>query len=203
MQERRNQEAWPLLLGSGSPRRREILGFFRIPFQVVSSDFPEETIPWGGDPADYVLQLACAKANHLATAWPHHTLLCADTAVFVDGEVLNKPSSPAEAHAMLRRLSGREHQVWTGVCLRQGPKEHKAAQKTRVWVRDLSDREISLYQSGLHTLDKAGGYAVQGAGGIIIERIDGCFYNVMGLPLRATETLLTQAGIDLWQYLGS
>ena len=191
------------VLGSGSPRRREILEFFHVPFEVAFGSFHEESIPWTGDPRGYVTQLACAKAEHLASHGQRMTLLCADTAVFLEGEVLNKPSSPEEAHAMLRRLAGREHRVWTGVCVRRGDQQWSGAQESIVWMRPLSEQQIELYQNGLHTLDKAGGYAIQGAGSIIVDRLEGCFYNVMGLPLRTTEELLRHGGIDLWQGLSS
>jgi septum formation protein len=193
----------PLILGSGSPRRAEILSFFRLPFEVIPSAFDEESIPFEQDPPAYVEALARAKAFSLMTQHRDRTILCADTAVFIDDVVLNKPKSPEEAEAMLTLLSGRWHTVVTGVAVRRGTMEFSGTQSTRLLFKPLSQQQIRLYQQGLHLMDKAGGYAIQGAGSLVVEKIEGCFYNVMGLPLTLTTRLLQDLGIDLWHHLGS
>lgn len=193
----------PLLLGSGSPRRAEILSFFHLPFEVIPSLFDEESIPYQQDPALYVQELARAKAFDLMVRHRERSILCADTAVFIDDQVLNKPQTSAEAEAMLKLLSGRWHTVVTGVAIRRGTMESYGTQSTRLLFKSLSSEQIHLYQKGLHTLDKAGGYAIQGAGSLVVEKIEGCFYNVMGLPLTLTCQLLQDLGIDLWHHLGS
>jgi septum formation protein len=191
-----------IILGSGSPRRAEILSFFHLPFEVIPSHFDEESIAYEGDPAGYVQQLARSKAYDLMTHHRDRTILCADTAVFIDDVVLNKPKDRAEAEAMLTQLSGRWHTVVTGVAVRRGTTEFFGSQQTRLLFKPLSLEQIRLYQHGLHTLDKAGGYAIQGAGSMVVERIDGCFYNTMGLPLTLTTELLQHVGIDLWHHIG-
>lgn len=193
----------PLILGSGSPRRAEILSFFHLPFEVIPSLFVEEELPYQQDPALYVQELARGKAADLMTRHRGRSVLCADTAVFIDDQVLNKPRDRAEAEAMLSRLAGRWHTVVTGVAVRRDTMEAYGTQATRLLFKPLSLEQIRLYQRGLHTLDKAGGYAIQGAGSMVVDKIEGCFYNVMGLPLTLTTGLLQRIGIDLWDHLGS
>lgn len=190
-----------LILGSQSPRRREILSFFRLSFRCVSPDIDEEAVPFTGNPVAYAIDIARRKALHLRALHPHATILTADTIVTRDGQVFLKPGSKDEAHAMLRALSGQEHSVFTAVTVATPHTLLAEAEETRVHFCELTDTEIVTYAAAFHTLDKAGGYAIQQAGGLIVKRIEGCYYNVMGLPLQTTRRLLKQAaGIDLWQF---
>lgn len=190
-----------LILGSQSPRRREILSFFKLPFRCVSPDIDEEAAPFTGDPVAYATEIAQRKALHLRAAHPHATILTADTIVTRGGKVFLKPGTVAEAHAMLRALAGCEHSVFTAVAVATPHNLLVEAEETRVHFCELTDAEIATYAAAFHTLDKAGGYAIQQAGGLIVKRIEGCYYNVMGLPLQTTRRLLKKAaGIDLWQF---
>ncbi len=193
-----------LILGSQSPRRREILSFFGLPFRVIRPDVDEESVPFSGDPAAYAIEVARRKALHLKAQYPSSTILTADTVVHRQGQLFMKPGTAEEAHAMLRALAGVEHQVFTGVVV-AGPSGLKGeAEETRVHFCELTDGEIAKYAAAFHPFDKAGGYAIQQAGALIVKRIEGCYYNVMGLPLQTTRRLLKQvAGLDLWDFFRS
>jgi septum formation protein len=191
----------PLILGSLSPRRREILNFFSLPFIQVASHFDEASISFLGDPARYALTLAEKKSEVLAQQFPESIILSADTIVYAKDKIYNKPVDKAHAHAMLNELSGSQHSVFTAVAVRQMDSMVSDCEETKVYFRSLSDEQIALYHNHCQFLDKAGGYAIQNAGSMIVEKIDGCYYNVMGLPLGLTRALLLNFGIDLWDYL--
>ncbi|MBS0620446.1 MAG: septum formation protein Maf [Verrucomicrobia bacterium] len=190
-----------LILGSGSPRRKEILSFFSVPFVQIHSDFDEETISFEGDAPAYAKKLAKEKGAVLARQFPKAIILTADTVVHFQGKIYNKPKSDEEAFSMLRSLSGNWHEVATGVAVHLGEECHTLAETTKILFNELTDEQIHLYQKACHCLDKAGGYAIQRGGSIIVSKIDGCYYNVMGLPIHAMRVLLLKMGIDLWQYL--
>ena len=171
-----------LVLASQSPRRSEILRQSGIPFTVRTVSVDESPRP-GERPAEYVQRLAEAKALAIDAA-ADEIVLGADTTVVIDGEILGKPTDPDDARRMLKSLSARKHDVLTGICLRSGtepPIRDYAA--TAVWFAALSDREIEEYAAGGEPMDKAGAYAIQGLASKFVERIEGCYFNVMGLPV--------------------
>lgn len=190
-----------LILGSQSPRRAEIMGYFSLPFEQISSDFAEESIEFTGDPKSYVMKLSSSKAQTLAVKYKERPILTADTVVYKEGKIYNKPLNEAEAINMLNELSGQWHSVFTGVTLQLGEKHFSKVGETRVLFNALSHEEIEKYHKGLHLYDKAGSYQLQGAGGIIVKEVNGCYYNVVGLPINIVRELLKEIGIDLWNYI--
>jgi len=177
-----------LILASQSPRRRQLLAGAGFEFLVRPADVDESWRP-GEDPVTHVKRLARDKARAVA-AGPDDVVLGADTVVVVDGEILGKPADAADAARMLRRLSGRAHQVYTGVCLKRGALELLDCEVTLVRFAALSEREIAEYVASDEPLDKAGAYAVQGLASKFIERIEGCYFNVVGLPVARVYRLL-------------
>jgi septum formation protein len=170
-----------LVLASQSPRRSEILRQAGIPFTVRVAAV-DETPLVGEKPKDYVVRLAELKALAVP-AGPDEIVLGADTTVVVDGEMLGKPADAADARRMLARLSGRQHQVITGVCLKRGAEMVRDCAVTTVWFAPMSAREIEEYVSSGEPMDKAGAYAIQGLASKFVQRIDGCYFNVVGLPV--------------------
>lgn len=192
-----------LILGSQSPRRKEILSFFSLPFRQVTPDFDEDSVPFHGDPVSYVCAVSRGKALSLSQQHSNELLLTADTTVYRDGKLYAKPSNEEDALRMLRELAGHWHGVFTALTLRRGEEEYTAAEETRMLFHHASDAQLKSYLKSVHSADKCGGYAIQGAGGVIVQRIEGCYYNVMGLPLNTLAKLLHHVGIDLWSHLGS
>ena len=190
-----------IILGSQSPRRREILSYFTIPFIQASPPFEEEAVPFQGDPEAYVCTLSNGKAESLADRFSDKVILTADTIVFQAGKVYNKPKSDEEAFQAISELVGRWHTVYTGVTVRQGSQTFCQAEATHVLFNALTPAQIRHYIANTEWADKAGGYAIQMAGGLIVRKIDGCYYNVMGLPINTVESLLKNFGIELWDYL--
>ena len=182
-----------LVLASVSPRRRELLGLLGQPFEVIASRFDESLLSAAGlSPADYVTRLAQGKAAEVAArlAGPEALIIGADTTVVLDGDVLNKPADPDDAVRMLRRLSGRTHAVYTGLCLVRGTAVQTAHAVTEVTFDSLSDDAVTAYVATGEPLDKAGAYGIQGQGLGFIPRIDGDYYTVVGLPLELLRRLL-------------
>ncbi len=192
-----------IILGSQSPRRREILNFFSIPFQQVSPDFDEAQVIFHGDPSSFVCEVAERKALCLTHRFPDTPIITADTTVYRNKQIFMKPDSMEEAHAMLRELSGKKHQVYTGVCVALGNQSFVDVEMSAVEFHELTDPQIHTYHQFFHPLDKAGGYAIQKGGSLIVKRIEGCYYNIMGLPIHTVRRLLLKVGIDLWAYLKS
>ena len=170
-----------IVLASGSPRRAEILVKAGIPF-VCEIPTVDETPAPAESPTSYVTRLARIKAEAIP-AGPNRVVLGADTTVVIDGEILGKPADAADAARMLRLLSGRMHEVLTGICLRSDCGEVSDVASTRVWFAALSPEEIESYTRSDDPMDKAGAYGVQSLASKFITRIDGCFFNVMGLPI--------------------
>ncbi|MBX9603555.1 MAG: Maf family protein [Bryobacteraceae bacterium] len=170
-----------LILASQSPRRRELLQAAGIPFQIRVSPVEEKHVA-GESPEAYVLRLSRAKAE-AAGLRPGETVLGADTVVVLDGHILEKPVDYADACRMLRMLSGRDHAVITGVCLISDSRVIQDSVTTRVVFGPLSDREIEEYAASGEPMDKAGAYAIQGLASKFIERIEGDYTNVVGLPV--------------------
>lgn len=191
----------PLILGSESPRRQEILNYFTLPFQQVSSAFDESIIPFNGDPKEYVTELSIGKARSLETNFPNDTILTADTVVYREGKIYGKPASEKEATSVLSELIGHWHSVYTGVAVLQNGKLFHGTEETKVLFNALTDEEVNHYHKQIDWKDKAGGYTIQMAGGLLVKRIDGCYYNVMGLPINTVRKLLLEVGIELWYHL--
>lgn len=190
-----------LILGSQSARRKEILGYFNLPFKQVASAFDEDSIVFKNNPAEYVTLIAKKKAESLQKSFPDAIILSADTTVFREGKIYNKPKDEEEAFRYLSELVGQWHSVFTGVTVSTKDEQYSQYEETRVLFNPLNSEEIRHYHKKIHWADKAGGYAIQMAGGLIVRKIDGCYYNVMGLPINTVRTLLKKAGIELWDYV--
>lgn len=185
-----------LVLASASPRRRELLARLGLPFEIEPAPVAEFEDP-GADPKALVAHNAALKAEWVARRRPRDFVLGADTTVFLDRTVLNKPSDLAEARSMLRRLSGRTHTVYTGLIVVRGEDGTRlvAEEASEVTFRPLDEPAIEDYLSRVHTLDKAGGYSIQDEGGTIVAGYRGSYTNIMGLPLEATKQILTRCGL--------
>jgi septum formation protein len=170
-----------LVLASQSPRRAEVLRHAGISFTVRSSPVDETPLP-GENPEDYVRRLAEEKALAVPSS-PGEVVLGADTTVVVDHHMLGKPEDAGDARRMLALLSGRAHQVMTGICLKSDSRVVRDWAATQVWFAPMSSAEIDEYAASGEPMDKAGAYAIQGLASRFIERIDGCYSNVVGLPV--------------------
>ena len=186
-----------LVLASGSPRRQELLAASGLTFEVEVSSI-EEVRGAVESTEDYVRRLASQKAEHVSTRSPDSWVIGADTVVWIDGAILEKPRDTREAVSMLQRLTGNEHIVYTGVALRQASSAYLDVTLTTSKVRmlPLSLSDIEWYVATGEPLDKAGSYAVQGIGGWFIESIEGSYTNVVGLPLHALFMMMRRAGLD-------
>lgn len=185
----------PLVLASRSPRRHEILCLAGIPHIVRPADVEEENGA-GADPEELVARHAGMKADAVSQEHPGSPVLGADTVVWLEGTVLGKPSCEEEAAEMLSALSGRTHTVFGGVCLvRESPRfRSEFVEATRVTFRELTPGEIRAYVSTGEPMDKAGAYGIQGYGSALVRRVEGCYFNVMGLPVaRVAEELKAAA----------
>ena len=185
-----------IVLASGSPRRKELMEMLGIENLKILPAKGEEKPPKGAGPEELVRALAAAKAEEVAALCAaEDVVVAADTIVWVDNRVFGKPHSEEEAHAMLRTLSGRTHQVYTGVCVRKGGQTQLRAEMSRVRFRELTDREIDAYIATGEPMDKAGAYGAQGLGALLVESIEGDFFNVMGLPLCTLGQMLKKQGV--------
>ncbi len=184
-----------LVLASASPRRKELLTQAGYKFQVIPANIPEDRRP-NEDPTAFVTRLALEKAQsvfdqlNVDTREDPILVLGADTIVVIRDEVLGKPQDAADAARMLRLLSGHTHQVITGVCLISNDKTELAAETTAVTMREISEEEIAAYVATGEPMDKAGAYAIQGYAARWIPRIEGCYFNVVGLPLARVATMV-------------
>jgi len=174
----------PIVLGSGSPRRRQLLEFLEIPHTIVTADIDERALK-AARPREFALKAAYAKAMALDQLVSRDTIvITADTVVALDNKIYFKPDDAEDAFKMLRSLSGKEHQVITGVAVRDaGHATLLDAVTTRVIFKSLTDAQINAYVETGEPLDKAGSYGIQGHGGKLIERIEGDYFNVVGLPV--------------------
>lgn len=179
-----------LILASQSPRRRELLELFHIPFEIRAADI-DETMDPEKDPASEVARVSLAKASAIC-AEPEDTVIAADTIVVLEGTVLGKPTSPEHAVGMLQALSGKDHQVMTGITVLRGHRVLTYTEITDIHFRPLSLKEITNYVATGEPMDKAGAYGIQGGAALFAEKMHGDYYNVMGLPL-----------CRLWQMLHS
>lgn len=178
-----------LILASGSPRRRELLSLYTTDFTVCASDFDESAIA-ADTPAHLVEKLAQGKCLAVAAQHPGDAVIGCDTVVDVGGEVFGKPRSAEDAKRMLHALSGRTHQVHTGVCISDGTRTESFVDSCSVTFFPLSEEEIDFYASTKEPYDKAGAYAIQGRAALWLDRIEGDYYTIMGLPLSRTVQLL-------------
>jgi len=191
----------PLVLASTSPRRRFLLREAGIPFDVVAPRDVAEDFPAGEPPQDLVRRHALTKARSVAADHPGRLILGGDTVVVLDDRVFGKPADEAEARAMLAQLAGRTHVVYTGLALVDGSsgREVAEAEATAVTMRPLSAKEIRFYVATGEPLDKAGAYAVQGKGSLLVARVDGDYFNVVGLPLYRLSKMLEAFGRDVFR----
>ena len=187
-----------VVLASKSPRRSQLLALAGVPHAVLPSGAPEDVLP-GESPLDQVVRLAEAKAAAVAASHSEGQLVIgADTIVVLNGEVMGQPRDEAEACSMLRRLSGRTHTVFTGVCLiRHGHPPACGFSESRVTFHDMTEAEIAWYVATGEPQDKAGAYAAQGVGAVFLRGIGGSFHNVVGFPLDLFYRLLPKVGCTL------
>lgn len=187
-----------IILASKSPRRNELLSMLGIKkFKIIPSECDEEisNLP----PEETVAKIAVAKACDVrAQCKSDDLIIAADTLVYFNGEALGKPNNESDAKAMLHRLSGNRHTVYTGVAILKGNRIESAAEITHVYFRALTEREIDSYIKTGEPMDKAGAYGAQGRGALLVERIEGDFFNVMGLPLCRLYKMLLDFGVDLF-----
>jgi septum formation protein len=187
-----------LILASASPRRADLLREAGIDAEVQPADVNEDVEP-GEAPEEYVRRVAEAKGRVISQASPGRHVVAADTAVVVDGHILGKPSSPDEASRMLQMLSGRTHLVISGVCLMKDgqPAVDTEIEVTAVEFAEMSPAEIAWYVASGESMDKAGGYGIQGLASRFVTRIDGSYSNVVGLPMAVVYRMCTKAGLLL------
>lgn len=187
-----------IILASGSPRRRELLTRLGLVFTIIPAEI-EEDITALQQPEDLVRKIAFQKACYVSKRLNQGLIISADTIVVLAGQVLGKPVSETDAFEKLRMLSGKCHEVITGVCVMDVDSGNiqLESETTRVFFREISDQEINLYIAAGECLDKAGAYGIQGLGSLFVDRIEGCYYNVVGLPLTRLYLMLVKQGVNL------
>jgi septum formation protein len=185
-----------IILASSSPRRRDLIALLGVPFRAEPADVDEEPLP-GEKPEAYVRRLSLEKASLAASKEKERWVLGADTVVLLDGAIIGKPQGPADAVSMLKRLSGRTHTVLSGVSLVRiaDGTSRTEVERTAVTFRSFSEAEAAAYVATGEPLDKAGAYGAQGAGTLLIERVNGSYSNVVGLPLGLVLRLFLEAGM--------
>ncbi len=186
-----------LILASQSPRRKELMGLFRIPFVIRAADI-DETM----DPCKPIQEEVARVSRAKAEATPHgpgDVVIAADTVVVCDGNLLGKPTDEADAYRMLRLLSGRDHQVMTGLTVLRDDRITVCTEITDIHFRALSDREILHYIATGEPMDKAGSYGIQGGAALFAEKLSGDYYNVMGLPVCRLGQILKQIAPELME----
>lgn len=187
-----------VILASASPRRRELMQMLGVQNLVICPAKGEEHIPEDAGPEEIVCALSGAKAKEVWEHCPDDALVvAADTIVWHEGRALGKPHSEEEAAEMLRSLSGRSHEVYTGITLLDRIGSQSKAERSVVWFRELSNDEIRRYIQSGEPMDKAGAYGAQGKGALFVRRIDGDFFNVMGLPLCLLGQMLAGKGVQI------
>lgn len=189
----------PITLASNSPRRREMLKQIGLNFGVDPADVDERVLP-GEEPEVYALRVALDKAQVAARRAGAGIVIAADTIVVLGDRILGKPIDASDAEHMLNLLSGREHRVITGLVVLDAFSGRSSARTsiTNVWFRSLSAKEIRSYVASGEPLDKAGAYGIQEKGALLIQKVDGCYFNVVGLPLSLLGEMLNEFGISLW-----
>jgi septum formation protein len=197
MRGKKDKPKW--ILASASPRRSEILNRLGIQFQVDPSGIPEPPRKPHEIPSSYAVRIARLKAKEVSKRHPSGLILAADTIVVVGNSILGKPETRKDAGSMLKRLSGRWHEVLTAVCLldSQSRKIRSLCIQSRVHFRRLSPSDITWYLNTGEYQDKDGAYGVQGYASLWIDRIEGCYFNIVGFPIAAFEKLCRKSGINL------
>ena len=190
-----------LILASQSPRRRELLARLGLTFTVRAAEL-DETMDPGLSPADEVARLSAEKAAAVDPG-DGSVVVAADTVVVLEGKILGKPRDKADAARMLQDLSGRDHQVMTGLTVRRGPVVQTDTVVTHVHFRPLDHREVAAYVASGEPMDKAGAYGIQGLASIFVDRLDGDYYNVMGLPLCRLCRMLRAVGVEVLGLAGN
>ena len=187
-----------IILASGSPRRKLLLQQIGVDFTSSPANI-EEDLPFSTTPAEWVQTIAVRKAREVARHLDQGVIIAADTMVVWEGTIMGKPAGREEANWMLGCLSGQRHQVITGLCVMDVEKNlpEVAAEHTAVFFRSLSAQEINGYLDYNEWGDKAGSYAIQGRGALLVDRIEGCYFNVVGLPLNRLHLMLRKQGVDL------
>jgi MAF protein len=187
-----------LILASGSPRRRQLLSLLGIPFVIKVADVDETPYP-GEPPSEMVLRVSRDKALAAGQARHDEVVIAADTVVVLDGRIMGKPADADEARQMLGLLRNRSHLVYTGIAVWHVAQQRLVQElgESVVWMRDYKDDEVTIYVNSRDPLDKAGAYAIQHAGFRPVARIEGCWLNVMGLPLCHLARALARFGIDV------
>jgi septum formation protein len=183
-----------VILASQSPRRRQLLGLVGIPHDVRPADLDESVMP-DEEPRAYAERLAREKSQAIARVEPGAVVVGADTVVVLDGEILGKPADAVEAQRMLARLSGRAHTVFTGVAVTRDGRTVSGVEEVAVEFRELADEQIAAYVATQEPMDKAGAYGIQGFGAVLVARIDGDYFAVMGLALGRLVGLLREVGV--------
>jgi len=187
-----------VVLASASPRRRELLQLIGLNPEVIPPDIEEAALP-GEATDDFLTRVTIAKAVEVyRKKYFHSLLISADTVVRLDDSLIGKPGSRDDALAMLRRLSGRRHEVLTGLALMHQGETRFAISRTHVFFKPLDDGEIEFYLDRENYMDKAGAYAIQGRAAVFVERIEGCFFNVMGFPLNLFYRMANERGLNLY-----
>lgn len=190
-----------IILGSQSPNRREILSYFSIPFIQVASNFDEESVPYAGNPGKHALLLSQKKSEMLYPHYPEDVILTADSVVYCDGKLYNKPQNEKEAFEFLSTFCGKWQSVFTGVTVRKGSLVYSDVEETKLLFNPLTPHQIKQFHQYCLFKDKAGGYAIERIGNLIVSRLEGCYDNVLGLPVNTTCQLLLKVEIDLWDFL--
>lgn len=188
----------PIVLASQSPRRKEILSYFKIPFIQVSPSFDEDAIEPFPDPIKFAHYLSGEKALSVKDKYPDSVIISSDTIVFFNGTYFAKPVDREHAFKIFKALSNNTHQVITSVTALKGDKMIQDHGLTYVTFNDLSDKEINAFLDLNLWADKAAGYTPQGAGSLLVKSVEGCYYNVLGLPVNALNRILTPFGYNLW-----
>lgn len=188
-----------IVLASASPRRAELLRQIGLEFGVDHGDYTEDMPPAGADPHELVEYLSREKAKNVAFRHPGALIVAADTVVVCGDKIMGKPGSGPEARKMLRALTGRNNSVVTGFTVLDtaGGKAVTRSVETTVWMKKLTAGEINAYVRTGEPLDKAGAYGIQGLGAVIVERIEGDYFNVVGLPLAALAEALKEFGVEV------
>ena len=184
------------ILASQSPRRRELLAMLGLEFEIFTADI-DETMDPALSAEDAVAAVCERKARAVGEGHPGRLIVAADTIVVVDGKILGKPHCEDEARQMLHSLSGRSHRVMTGFCLWRDGACETHVETTKLWFRDLSDGEIDAYVATGSPMDKAGAYGIQDQAAVFVQRLEGDYYNVMGLPLCALTQALRKWGVEV------
>ncbi len=184
-----------IILASGSPRRKELVARLGLDFEICPSQIDESQVE-KTRPQEVVTKLVRLKAEEVADR-KAGIIIAADTVVSLEQQILEKPADEEEAYSMLKKLSGQEHQVTTGITVISGSEEVTEWQQTTVQFREVDDQEINQYIATGEPMDKAGGYGIQAKGAVFVTGINGCFYNVMGMPLAWLVETLKELGVEI------